>query len=175
MARSITSITEVKECLASMEIPEDLRKILERYVELWEHANRCHHAIQDSGFVKLGDAKFDLRIDAVGSTMLSGRSSYADVINDWAELRISNNSAIILVTHYKEPCDVDDPSSELEKLLSPLEELGWCIFIAQGEGSYAVIGLVSFEAMMTGEKQPEDKSFYEAMRRRYGPTGTIFP
>lgn len=159
-------VSVLEENMASMDMPDELREILEKYIELYRLAQRCYDNILAEGLIRVS-TYLRLKFDARGGELM-GDVDLEDIIREWGALSL-HGAAMIWQTHYDCPNE-EDMTSKLEELLKPLEDVGWCISVTRTRvglelPKYEAYCLISDDAMMTGVKQGSDEAFF---RRFFG-------
>uniref|UniRef100_A0A6M3M028 Uncharacterized protein n=1 Tax=viral metagenome TaxID=1070528 RepID=A0A6M3M028_9ZZZZ len=154
----VIDISELEKNLEGIEMPDDLRKILERYIELYRVAQRCNDDILFGGrFVKVSSS-FPLWFDSSGS-LFGNNVSLEDIIGEWGSMSL-HGAPVRWSACYECPNE-EDMISKLEAFLKPLEDAGWCISATRkSKKKYEIYCLVSDEAMMTGVKRAGDEAFF---------------
>lgn len=148
------NINDLKRDMVTTEMPDDLRTILDKYIELHDVANQCNHNILDSGFEKSLNANCSLNFDLKKEkSFLYGHISLDTLIEHWEEhLRLSSEmAAVSMFVCYTHMVDQwKDMTSKIENFLKPLSETGWSTLVTRKESSYEVKAALSSVVMMGG-------------------------
>lgn len=160
LAEELEIIAKLPRAPAVRDMPEELQRILWRYVELYRLAQKCNDAIVDRGLIVV-DTNFNIWFDSVGSIVGPG-VPLEDLAKEWDVTSLCGR-ALHWKAYYEGQTAMKAmwPSvDELLNLLKPLEDVGWCISATQkSESEYEVSCLVSDDAMMAGVRQKGDEAF----------------
>lgn len=160
LAEELEIIAKLPRAPAVSDMPEELQRILWRYVELYRLTQGCHDAIIARGLVVV-DTNFNIWFDSVGS-IVGPNVPLEDLAKEWDVTSLCGRALGWRVSYEGQTAmKAMWPSvDELLNLLKPLEDVGWCISATQkSESEYEVSCLLSDGAMMTGVRQKGDEAF----------------
>lgn len=161
LAEELEIIAKLPRAPAVGDMPEELQRILWRYVTLYRLAQGCNDAIVDRGLIVV-DTNFNIWFDSSGSIM-GPDVLLEDLAKEWDVTSLCGRALRWRVRYEGQTAmKAMWPSvDELLELLKPLEDVGWCISARQNsESEYEIYCLISDDAMMTGVRQEGDEAFF---------------